>query len=87
MARRGLPHGGKAAAVGRPIHRYPEGVVGAVRQPRPSPQAHDAETVEYGVDRDDGELAHQGLGGEHPVERVAMRTGQASGACSIGDPL
>ena len=51
----------------------------------PSPQPNDVEAIEHPVCRDNGELSCQSLCGEHPVERVAMGTGQAPGTFGIGD--
>ena len=38
-----------------------------------SPQPVDAVTVEHRIDRHDCQIARQGLGDEHPVERITMR--------------
>ena len=50
----------------------------------PSPDPTHTESVEHRVDRDNGNISRQSLSGEHPVEWIAMRAGQAPCAFSIG---
>ena len=50
-----------------------------------SPQPIDTITVECRINRHDHQIARQGLGDEHSIERIAMRTGQSPGTFGIGD--
>ncbi len=48
-----------------------------------SPEAADTVPVEKGFTGNENEVAHQGLGDEHSVERVSMRTRQRAGSSCL----
>ena len=53
------------------------------RRPPPLPDAFHAVSVEELFDRYEGQVEGQCLGDQHPVERVAMWTGQPPGALTV----
>ena len=72
---------------GGPAIPFPFRTAGSATRQRThaSPQPNDAETVEHRIDRNDWEFARKSLSGEHPVEGIAMRAGQAPCAFGISD--
>ncbi len=51
----------------------------------PSPVPSDPVAIEYGIDRHHHKIARKGLGNEHSIKGIAVRSGQLSRPLCVGD--